>query len=68
MAKKERRRVNMRLPEDVVVWAHRTAKLREKSFTWVVERAMREAMEGDQYREAVARRILRGRRLNAADV
>lgn len=68
MTKKERRRVNMRLPGDVVDWAKREAKLQDKNFTSVVEGALREAMEGGQYREAIARRILKRRGLHAADL
>lgn len=61
-------RVNMRLEADLVDWARRSAKERSKSFTAVVEEALREAMEGDQRRDAVARRVLRNRRLHAADL
>lgn len=68
MKKGSKSRVNMRLPEDIVYWAKKYAKERDRSFTSVIEEFLREAMEGDQHREAIARRVLRNRSLHASDI
>jgi hypothetical protein len=68
MAKRERYRINMRLPSDLVRWAKREAKTHGKSFTSVVEEALLEARNGDALSDATAKRVVQSRRLHAADV